>query len=92
MEEDPTNKSYQIATIVLFLSTLAPFWISYSALLKIAYMKDRYHPDKVKKKTCFRKFLMMIFLTFLGTILLILSKIVLALGEFVAILPFFICK
>lgn len=37
--------SYKIATLVLFLSIFAPFWIAYSALIKIVLMQDRYEPS-----------------------------------------------
>lgn len=83
--------SYKIATLTLFLSTFSPFWVSYSALLKVALMQDRYLPSRVKNKWCFQKFLMMLFLTFAGTILLILSKVTLAFGECVAFLFYLTC-
>jgi hypothetical protein len=40
--DDEKLPSYQIAVIVIFLTTLSPFSISYSALLKILYAQDRY--------------------------------------------------
>ena len=55
-------------------------------------MQDRYLPSRVRNKWCFQKFLMMIFLTFLGTILLLLSKIVLAIGECVALMTYVTCS
>jgi hypothetical protein len=85
--------SYKIATLSFFISIFAPFWIAYSALLKIVLMQDRYEPSQVKKKGCCQKFLMMLFLTFLGpTILLTLSKIVLAIGEVVAVCFLLTCN
>ena len=41
---------YKIATVTMFISIFAPFWIAYSALLKIALMQDRYEPTYVAKK------------------------------------------
>ena len=40
--DDEKLPSYQIAVIIIFLTTLSPFSISYSALLKILYAQDRY--------------------------------------------------
>jgi hypothetical protein len=55
-------------------------------------MQDRYLPSRVKNKWCFQKFLMMAFLTFAGTILLILSKLTLAFGECFALLFYLTCS
>ena len=85
---NPGINSYKIATVVLFMSIFAPFWIAYSALLKIALMQDRYEPTFVKSKGCLQKFFLMLFLTFLGTILLIVSKVLLAVGEVLALLTY----
>jgi hypothetical protein len=72
----------------MFLSLFSPFWIAYSALLKIALMQDRYDPSKVKNKNCCQKFLMMGFLTCFGTVLLLISKLVMAIGEVLALLTY----
>ena len=71
---------------MLFLSVFSPFWIAYSALLKIALMQDRYEPNQVRGKSFCRKFLLLSFLTFFGTILLVISKLITAIGETVALL------
>ena len=86
-QEDNTSlNGYKISTIVLFLSVFSPFWIAYSALLKIALMQDRYEPNQVRGKSCCRKFLLLMFLTFFGTFLLLVSKLIMAVGEVVALL------
>jgi hypothetical protein len=48
MAKDNTGvNSYKIATLTLFLSILAPFWIAYSALIKIVLLQGRYEESKV---------------------------------------------
>ena len=44
-QEDNTGlNSYKVSTLIMFISIFAPFWIAYSALLKIALVQDRYEP------------------------------------------------
>jgi hypothetical protein len=84
--------SYKIATVTMFISIFAPFWIAYSALLKIALMQDRYEPTYVAKKGICQKFFLLLFLTCLGTILLMLSKIIQAIGEILALCMILTCS
>jgi hypothetical protein len=77
-----------VATVTLFVCIFAPFWIAYSALLKIALMQDRYEPNYVANKGVCQKFFLMLFLTCLGTILLLLSKLIQAFGEVVVLFSF----
>ena len=84
--------SYKIATLTLFLSILAPFWIAYSAMVKIVMVQNRYEQFKVANLHWFQKFLMVVFLTFLGPMIIILGKGVIAIGEVVTVLSMLTCN
>ena len=50
-EDDPVIKGqYRIVLIILFLATFAPFWISYSSLVKIMEMDGRYEETLLEEK------------------------------------------
>jgi hypothetical protein len=80
--------SGKIAAIVMYSAAFAPYLITTSGLIRVAFLQDRYIPERVRKIGCFKKFLMLLFLTSFGPFLIFLGKIVIAVGEVVVLLVY----
>jgi hypothetical protein len=86
--EASIKNQYRIVFLILFVCTFAPIWIAHSALLKIMQMNSLYEEVNVAKNGSFKNTILLILLTFIGPIILIIARIIQAIGEVVAILTY----
>lgn len=80
--------STKITGMVLDYAAFAPYFITAGGLIRVAFLQDRYIPERVRKMGCFKKFLYLLFLTIFGPLLIFLGKIVIAVGEAVVLLVY----
>ena len=80
-EDESIKNQYRIVLVILFIATFSPFWISYSALLKIMWMDGRYEKRRMAERGCFTYSILGFNLTFMAPTLFMLAKIIQAVGE-----------
>ena len=74
--------------MILFLCNFAPFWISYSALLKIMLMDGRYEDTQLGQRKFIQRCILLYLLTFLAPLIFIAARVVQLVGEIVAVLTY----
>jgi hypothetical protein len=87
-KDESIKGQYRIVLVVLFVCTFAPFWISYSALLKIMLMDGRYENFQLNQKGFIQRSVLLFLLTFMAPAIFIIARMVQLVGEVVAILTY----
>ena len=71
---------------------MAPYWITFSAVVKIAHIQGKYEPLVMKRNTFGEKVFKVLFLTFIGPLLILISSLITLFGEMVGVVFFLIGK
>jgi hypothetical protein len=60
------NDSYKFATVYIFMAISSNYLIAYSSMVNMLLFKGAYEPAQVRKNSCCKVLLKLLFLTFIG--------------------------